>query len=141
MITIIEKDDNMATLKKSRQRDAILESLRNRYDHPTADMVYESVRKEIPNISLGTVYRNLALLEEQGQIMKLCYSEGPDRFDGNPKPHYHFICNDCGKVLDMPSESMREIQAIAERSFGGKIERHEAYFYGRCEACAGKTIN
>lgn len=139
MITIIEKDKDMATLKRSRQREAILESLRKRYDHPTADMVYESVRKDIPNISLGTVYRNLSLLEEQGQIMKLASADGPDRFDGNPEPHYHFTCECCGQVTDVPSESMAEIQSIVERSFKGVISRHEAFFYGKCETCAGKT--
>ena len=73
----------MATLKHSRQRDCIKEFLMGRYDHPTADMVYAHVREEFPHISLGTVYRNLSLLSELGEIQKIT-CEGPDRFDGNP---------------------------------------------------------
>ena len=79
-------------LKYSKQREAIKNFLVTRYDHPTAETVYLNIRKEFPNISLGTVYRNLNLLAEIGEIQKLSSGIGPDRFDGNPAPHYHFIC-------------------------------------------------
>ena len=79
----------------------ILKNLQSRRDHPTADMVYESVRMEQPNISLGTVYRNLAFLSENGQILKISTGTGPDHFDGCTNPHVHFVCRSCGKVIDM----------------------------------------
>ena len=88
-------------LKHSKQRDAIKNFLADRYDHPTAETVYLNIKKEFPNISLGTVYRNLSLLAEIGEIQKLSTGIGPARFDGNTAPHYHFICNCCGNVLDL----------------------------------------
>ena len=84
-------------IKYSRQRDSIKNFLENRYDHPTAETVYANIRQEYPNISLGTVYRNLALLSELGEIQKISTGIGPDRFDGNPRPHYHFFCRKCGR--------------------------------------------
>lgn len=106
-----------------------------RKDHPTADVVYANVRKEYPNISLGTVYRNLALLSKRGEIMKISTGNGPDRFDGNPLPHYHFICKNCGSVMDLEMESIDQINKTANANFGGVVEGHVAYFYGICEDC------
>ena len=88
-------------IKRSKQRDAIQQCLIGRYDHPTAETVYMDIKDEFPNISLGTVYRNLSLLADLGEIQKLTVSGGPDRFDGNPKPHYHFGCRSCGCVMDL----------------------------------------
>lgn len=88
-------------LKYSRQRESIKNFLVTRYDHPTAETVYMEIRKEFPNISLGTVYRNLSLLSEIGEIQKISSENGPDRFDGNPAPHYHFFCTECNSVLDL----------------------------------------
>ena len=82
----------MATLKYSRQRESIREFVMNSREHPTADTVYAGIKAEFPNISLGTVYRNLSLLSDIGEIQKLSTGIGPDRFDGNPALHYHFIC-------------------------------------------------
>ena len=83
-------------LKRSKQRESIKKFLISRYDHPTAETVYMNIKEEFPNISLGTVYRNLSLLADIGEIQKLSTGIGPDRVDGNPKPHYHFICKECG---------------------------------------------
>lgn len=77
------------SLKKSRQREAVYDFLMTRKDHPTADFIYENVRKTFPNISLGTVYRNLNLLVELGQAQRFSTYDGYDHFDGNPAPHYH----------------------------------------------------
>ena len=79
-------------LKYSRQREVIKENLMHREDHPTADMVYMDVRETFPNISLGTVYRNLQLLTDLGEIQKLNIGDGVDHFDAKTFPHYHFIC-------------------------------------------------
>ena len=80
----------MATVKRSRQRDAIRSFLMSRKDHPTAEVVYDNVSKEFPNISLGTVYRNLTFLVDNGMAMKVPCSDGSVHFDGNVNPHYHF---------------------------------------------------
>ena len=125
----------MQQLKYSRQRECIKNFLMTRKDHPTADVVYANVRKEYPNISLGTVYRNLALLSKRGEIMKISTGNGTDRFDGNPLPHYHFICKNCGSVMDLEMESIDQINKIANANFGGVVEGHIAYFYGICEDC------
>ena len=82
----------MAARKYSRQRELIKEFLMTRKDHPTADIIYQSVRKENPNISLGTVYRNLTLLCGDGEINRLNVGDGTDHFDADISPHYHFVC-------------------------------------------------
>jgi Fur family peroxide stress response transcriptional regulator len=125
----------MATLKYSRQREAIKEYLSSTKEHPTADIVYMHIRQEYPNISLGTVYRNLNLLASQGEILKINCQDGSDRFDGNPKPHYHFICDKCNRVLDLDMESIDHINKIAGAGFAGKIEGNVTFFYGLCPEC------
>ncbi|MDF2538120.1 MAG: ferric uptake regulator, Fur family [Herbinix sp.] len=125
----------MAAIKYSRQREAIKDYLMNTKQHPTADTVYLDIRKNYPNISLGTVYRNLNLLSEQGEILKINCRDGCDRFDGNPEPHYHFICKICGRVLDLEMEQIDHINVIAGAGFPGVIEGHVTYFYGTCSKC------
>lgn len=122
-------------LKYSRQREAIKSFLMTRKDHPTADVVYENVRKEFPNISLGTVYRNLTLLSDMGELLRLRVGDGMDHFDADPSPHYHFICQTCGRVIDLDMGSLESIDTIAGANFGGQIKGHVAYFYGSCEEC------
>lgn len=122
-------------LKHSKQRESIKNFLVTRYDHPTAETVYLNIRKEFPNISLGTVYRNLNLLAEIGEIQKLSPGIGPDRFDGNPAPHYHFICRHCGCVMDLTVSGLDHINILAGQDFDGEIEGHITYFYGSCPSC------
>lgn len=125
-------------IKYSRQRECIKQFLVNRYDHPTAETVYLNVKKEFPNISLGTVYRNLSLLAELGEIQKISTGIGPDRFDGNPNPHYHFFCNQCGSVIDLEMDGIDHINIIAANQFDGEIDGHVTYFYGKCGDCLKK---
>ena len=122
-------------LKYSKQRESIKNFLVTRYDHPTAETVYLNIRREFPNISLGTVYRNLNLLAEIGEIQKLSPGIGPDRFDGNPAPHYHFICRHCGCVMDLTVSGLDHINILAGQDFEGEIEGHITYFYGTCPSC------
>ena len=122
-------------LKYSKQRESIKNFLVTRYDHPTAETVYLNIRKEFPNISLGTVYRNLNLLAEIGEIQKLSPGIGPDRLDGNPAPHYHFICRHCGCVMDLTVSGLDHINILAGQDFDGEIEGHITYFYGSCPSC------
>lgn len=122
-------------LKYSRQREAIKLFLADRCDHPTAETVYLGIKQEFPNISLGTVYRNLSLLSEIGEIQKLSTGVGPDRFDGNAEPHYHFNCRKCGAVLDLAVKGLEHINVLAAQDFDGEIEGHITYFYGTCPDC------
>lgn len=121
--------------KYSRQRACILKNLQSRRDHPTADMVYESVQVEEPNISLGTVYRNLSFLAENGQILKISTGIGPDHFDGFTEAHNHFVCRKCGRVLDLDYVADEKIIADASKNFNGEIKGYDLQFYGTCEDC------
>ena len=107
----------MPALKYSRQRESIKEYLMSTKEHPTADMVYLHVKQEFPNISLGTVYRNLNLLADIGEIIKISTLNGGDRFDGTTTPHYHFFCTDCGAVLDLDMDNIETINHIAGKNF------------------------
>lgn len=132
---IFQGDDNMATTKYSRQREAITDYLSQTKEHPTADTIYMDIRKTLPNVSLGTVYRNLNLLVERGEILKINVMDGSDHFDYNMDPHYHFICNKCKNIFDIEVKSMDHIIDLANENFPGKIEGHVTYFYGSCENC------
>lgn len=127
------------SLKFSRQREAIKDFLLTRKDHPSADIVYENVRKEFPNISLGTVYRNLTLLSDMGELLRLRVGDGIDHFDATTTPHYHFICRSCGSVIDLDMDSINSINDIANANFDGTVEGHVTYFYGTCAACSQKN--
>lgn len=126
-------------LKRSRQREAIKSFLMTRKDHPTADVVYSHVREDFPNISLGTVYRNLTLLSDIGEILRLRVGDGVDHFDATTTPHYHFICQECGSVIDLDMDSLNQINEIANTNFDGHIAGHVTYFYGTCPECTKAT--
>lgn len=128
----------MATLKYSRQRESIRDFVRNCHEHPTADNVYAGIKEEFPNISLGTVYRNLSLLVELGEIAKISTGNGPDRFDCNTKPHSHFICTHCHCIKDIEIADMDYITRKASENFDGKILAHTTTFYGICKNCLEK---
>ena len=127
------------THKRSRQRELIKAFLMTRRDHPTADVVYSRVRQEMPNISLGTVYRNLTFLTETGQILKISTQMGADRYDGFIEPHNHFICRHCGKVSDMSYVAQENIIENAAKSFDGLLEEYELQFFGICKDCLSKN--
>lgn len=125
----------MIPVKYSRQREAIKAYLSGTKAHPNADTVYAAIRQQYPNISMGTVYRNLSQLVEQGEALRLSCGDGGDHYDGNTAPHYHFICRDCGRVLDVEIESLSHIDTLAQASFPGMIEGHSILFRGLCPSC------
>ncbi len=125
----------MKAMKYSRQRESIKANLMSRKDHPTADAVYTAIREEFPNISLGTVYRNLNLLVELGEAQKLTCGDGKDHFDADVSPHYHFVCQHCGAVIDLMMEPILEVTKQAQEDFKGQILSHVTYFYGICPDC------
>ena len=125
----------MVVRKHSKQRDMIKEFLMTRKDHPTADVVYSNVRIQNPNISLGTVYRNLTLLADTGEILRLRVGDGVDHFDADTSPHYHFVCSECGSVIDLEMDDISSITETAAARFKGQIAGHVTYFHGTCENC------
>ena len=125
----------MTALKHSKQRELIKAFLMTRKDHPTADVVYTNVRQQNPNISMGPVYRNLTLLADLGEIQRLRVGDGVDHFDADTSPHYHFVCTECGSVIDLEMDSIEQITEIAGANFDGLIAGHVTYFYGTCGNC------
>ena len=125
-----------ATTKHFRKRDAILNCLRGTDVHPSAEWVYEQLKAEHSDISLATVYRNLARFKAQGEIISVGTVNGSERFDGNTEPHVHFICNDCTRVLDLHSISVpEELPATVARAVGGVVTGCHLAFIGRCDQC------
>lgn len=122
----------------SRQRECILNVLKGTDTHPTASWVYERVKNEIPNISLGTVYRNLARLSEDGVILRISGDDGVERYDARVKPHYHMLCRLCGGVSDVFIDYADELDRSAEELCGCKIDEHRLMFYGVCNKCCKK---
>ena len=122
-------------MRKTRQKQAILQVLRGTTSHPTANWVYNEVRKEIPNISLGTVYRNLRLLCERGEILELVLCGTLSRFDARLDGHYHFRCEKCGRVFDVDEPVNKEMDRIVARKTGFSVIYHRLEFYGLCVEC------
>lgn len=125
----------MKTLKYSRSREAIINFLISRKDHPTAEVIYNNVREKYPKISLGTVYRNLTLLAELGEIQKISCGDASEHFDGNAALHPHFVCRCCKGVFDLEMDNLDFLNTLAQKSFDGEVERHQLIFYGKCSTC------
>jgi len=121
--------------RHSKQRARILDLLHHTKSHPTAIMIFEELRREIPSLSLGNVYRNLNILVEQGLIRELRMGSTYDRFDGIVAPHYHFICDRCGEIsdLDLPHDETlnNKVRALTK----GQVNYHRLEFYGACAKC------
>ena len=126
----------MYTYRNSKQRTKILELLQNTNTHPTAQSLYDSMKSEYPHLSLGTIYRNLNILEKTGKIQKLQYGSTFDRFDAKMDPHYHFICRSCGRIYDLPLSPMKSIEAAAAKVTEHSIDSHTVDFFGVCSDCS-----
>lgn len=125
----------MAAKRYSRQRELIYQALCGTTEHPTADMVYQWLKPENPNLSLGTVYRNLNLLAEEGMVIRMPFPV--ERYDANVKPHPHFRCRCCGAVsdLDLPYDDALDARVNA---LGHQVEQHSVLFSGVCINCTEK---
>lgn len=121
--------------RMTRQKKTILEILQSTKSHPPADWVYEQARKKLPDISLGTVYRNLKLLKETGFILELNYGSAYSRYDANPLAHYHFVCEKCNRIYDVELPLQKSIDVIASEATGALILGHRLEFYGICNSC------
>lgn len=121
--------------RATKQRATILEILRNTRSHPTADQIYDAVRQQIPNISKGTVYRNLQVLREDGSISELNLSGTISRYEEKQSRHYHFRCEKCGRVFDLDEPVNTEIDKKVSASTGFKVSHHQLEFRGICNDC------
>ncbi len=130
--------DRKPRTRMTRQRQTILEILRSTSSHPTADWIHAQARKRISNISLGTVYRNLKVLKEMGEIVELDYGSTFSRFDGNPISHYHFVCEECGRVYDIDLPVDQGLEEKVRQRTGFEIRSHRTEFYGLCLECQGR---
>ena len=122
-------------LRQSKQRTRILDLLQSTGIHPTADWLYEKLKHEFPRLSLGTVYRNLSILVEQRLARKIHFGSTFDRFEANINPHYHLICESCGKILDFEMPTYDDLNSKAKQLTNFTIHYHKLEFFGICEAC------
>jgi Fe2+ or Zn2+ uptake regulation protein len=125
--------------RHSKQRARILELLHHTKSHPTAIMIFEELRREIPSLSLGNVYRNLNILVEQGLIRELKMGSTYDRYDGTVSPHYHFVCERCGEISDLDLPHNEALNDKVRALTNGQVNYHRLEFYGACATCASDT--
>ena len=121
--------------RMTKQRQIIIEELKKVTSHPTADQLYEMVRKRLPKISLSTVYRNLETLSAEGMVLKMDSAGTQKRFDGTVENHYHIRCSQCGRVDDVHMETIPEIEEIARRRSNYQSVSHIIEFTGICPDC------
>ena len=133
----------MATTGKySRKREAVLNCLRSTTTHPSADWVYQQLKQEYPDMSLGTVYRNLSQCKQRGEIISVGYVNGFERFDARVTPHEHLICRDCGSVEDIFDLKMpHDLDQQVTKKTGAQVDMHALVFYGRCANCCRSEEN
>ena len=122
--------------KHFRKRDAILAYLRSTDQHPSAETVYTSLKTQIPDLSLGTVYRIISLFKDQALIISLGSVNGVERYDGNIDPHVHFVCTGCGTVTDLHGMPIpQELTATAAKEADAQVDSCHLPFPGRCRGC------
>ena len=122
-------------MKYSRQRELILKTLKENCIHPTAEQLYELIRREEPTVSLATVYRNLNLLAENGMVKKIEGLDGTAHFDHQTFDHYHFICAKCNRVFDIPCDIAPDLAQDVEIRTGIRIASYDVSFRGTCKSC------
>jgi Fur family peroxide stress response transcriptional regulator len=125
--------------RNTTQRNRILEVVQSTNTHPTASWVYDEVRSVIPSISLGTVYRNLSVLEDQGFIQKISCGDAEDRYDATVMPHIHYYCNSCNSVSDVHDSRADERLHKLVSDLDANVSSHSLVCYGRCSKCETKV--
>ncbi|GAA0704382.1 transcriptional repressor [Paraclostridium ghonii] len=122
-------------MKFSKQRELILNAVKDNTIHPTADFIYDYLKKDNPNLSLGTVYRNLSQLVNYGYIQKVSIPGFPDRFDANVIEHNHMICNVCGNIQDIHSHTLKDIPSTLSNELNIEISSCTVILHGICKNC------
>ncbi len=125
--------------RDTKQRQRILQLLRSTHMHPTADWLFTEMKKEFTRVSLGTIYRNLTILNRQGLINKIHSNSTFDRFEANTGPHYHAICEKCGKTEDLEMPILLELNERVRTQTDFWVRHHRIEFYGKCSECKNKT--
>lgn len=131
--------DQKPPRRMTQQRKVILEELHKLTSHPTADDLHRIVRNRLPKISIATVYRNLELLSDEGQVLKMDVAGTQRRFDGNTENHYHIRCSVCGRVDDVHMELVSGLQETAQKRCGYRVISHRIEFTGICPECSGRN--
>jgi Fur family transcriptional regulator, peroxide stress response regulator len=121
--------------KETKQRKLILLILHGTRSHPTADWIYDEARKKMPKISKSTVYRNLGILLERGEIAALNLNGNITRFEIKQKPHYHFRCEQCGQIFDLEGSVKEDLDRKVEANTGFQVKYHQLEFRGLCKEC------
>lgn len=130
------------TTRYSKKREAILGAIRGTDLHPSADWVYQTLKRTHPDLSLGTVYRNLAFFKEQGMVACVGVVNGQERFDAVTEPHTHFICNGCGAVIDLPEIPVDPaLDSKVGEQYGFSVDYHALVFHGTCAHCKGQSMS
>ena len=119
----------------SKKREAILNAIRSTDTHPSADWVYEKLRGSFPDISLGTIYRNLAAFKNAGLIRSVSVVDGSERFDCRVYPHPHFICKKCGRVMDISTDPLSVVE-VPDLGDGFTVDLVDVTYYGQCPDCS-----
>jgi Fe2+ or Zn2+ uptake regulation protein len=122
-------------LRNTEPRRIILQEIKHSKSHPTADEIYEIVKKKVPRVSLGTIYRNLELLCQEGLIQKIEMGGAQKRFDGHTENHYHFRCVNCGRIEDLTDGSLEEVEMVLTKLSPYEILGHRIELTGRCHPC------
>ena len=130
-----KNDINSVPMRSTRQRSIILEVLKGTDAHPTAGWIFEKVKEQCTNISLGTIYRNLNLLKDKGIIKELKFGKNTARYDANFEPHHHIFCLECGKLEDVNCNLHPELTKAVEEENGYTIVSHQLEFSGICPDC------
>ena len=125
-------------LRNSAVRNSIYEYLCGTKEHPSAEMIYNDLKGDNPNLSLGTVYRNLKQLEEIGKIIRVTNVNNHERYDANCEDHVHFVCERCGRVIDIMDADMEAVKLACNLTAGVKIKRMQLVIEGTCEFCSDK---
>lgn len=132
-------DTKIGSIKPSsrmtNQRLEIISYLQSTTEHPTAEKIYYEVRKKLPKLSLGTVYRNLEILAEKGIVVKLDLGEDRDRYDADTKLHHHFICRQCRRIIDIIMPDVEQLKDRIEGQLNVRVEKTQILFNGLCEYC------
>ena len=124
------------TIRYSKKREAILDVIRSTDCHPSAEWVYQKLKPSQPDLSLGTVYRNLTFFLEHGLVRSVGVINGQERFDGNISHHPHFICNCCGSVIDLHGlKEDANLDRTVSQEYGLAVQGHDLVFHGECQIC------
>ena len=123
-------------IRYSKKREAILQAIQNTDCHPSAEWIYQTLKPSHPDLSLGTVYRNLVFFQKQGVIRSVGVVNGQERFDGFTHPHSHFVCSRCSAVIDLQGLALsNDLDRAVSEQYQFAVDRHELTFFGICQQC------